>query len=57
VDLVLHKGSLLDDPARLLEGEGRYVRQIPYGRAAARPDAVTGLVREAIRHQTEMLDD
>jgi hypothetical protein len=57
VDLVLHKGSLLDDPARLLEGEGRYVRQLPYERAAENPEAITALVREAIGRQTEMLDD
>jgi hypothetical protein len=56
VSLVFHKGSLLDDPAGLLEGEGRYLRQLPYDRAAERPDAVTTLVRQAMARQTDMLD-
>jgi hypothetical protein len=56
VGLVFHKGSLLDDPAGLLEGEGRYLRQVPYERAATDPEAVTGLVRQAVARQTEMLD-
>ena len=56
VALAFHKGSLLDDPAGLLEGEGRYLRQVPFERAAADPEAVTALVRQAIAHQTDMLD-
>jgi hypothetical protein len=56
VSLVFHKGSLLDDPAGLLEGEGRYLRQVPHRRAAEDPDAVTGLVRQAVARQTDMLD-
>lgn len=56
VNLMFHKGSLLDDPARLLRGEGRYLRQTGYQRAIEAPEEVTGLVREAIAHQTEMLD-
>jgi hypothetical protein len=54
VRLVFHKGSLLDDPAGLLQSEDRYVRQIPHDRAAADPEAVTALVRQAIVHQTDM---
>jgi hypothetical protein len=54
VRLVFHKGALLDDPAGLLQGEGRYVREIPHDRAAADPEAVTALVRQAIGHQTDM---
>jgi hypothetical protein len=57
VSLMFHKGSLLEDPAGLLRGEGRYLRQIPYDQAAAHPEAVTALVREAIARQTEMLDE
>jgi hypothetical protein len=57
VSLMFHKGSLLEDPAGLLQGEGRYLRQIPYDQAAAHPEAVTALVREAIARQTEMLDE
>ena len=56
VSLVFHKGSLLDDPAGMLQGDGRYPRQLPYDRAAAGPEAVTALVRQAIAHQTDMLD-
>jgi hypothetical protein len=56
VNLTFHKGALLDDPAGVLNGGGRYVRQLPYEKAAADPDAVTALVREAIAHQTDMLD-
>ena len=57
VSLVFHKGSLLEDPANLLQGAGRYLRQIPYDQAVAHAEAVTALVREAITHQTEMLDE
>jgi hypothetical protein len=53
VHLVFHKGSLLDDPAGLLEGEGRYLRQVPHDKAAKDPGAVTGLVRQAIARQTD----
>jgi hypothetical protein len=56
VSLVFHKGSLLDDPAGLLEGEGRYLRQLPYERAAKDPDAVAALVRQAVARQTDMLE-
>jgi hypothetical protein len=55
VSLVFHKGSLLDDPAGLLEGEGRYLRQVPYERAAEDPEAVAELVRQAVARQTDML--
>jgi hypothetical protein len=55
VSLLFHKGSLLDDPAGVLQGEGRYLRQILHGQAAADPQAVTALVRQAIVHQTDML--
>jgi hypothetical protein len=54
VRLVFHKGALLDDPAGLLQGEDRYGRQIPHDRAAADPEAVTALVRQAIAHQTDV---
>ena len=57
VSLVFHKGALLDDPAGLLQGESRYLRQIPHNQAVAQPDAVTALVREALAHQTDMFDN
>lgn len=55
VKLAFHKGSMLDDPAGLLVGDGRYVRQATYDRAAANPDAITAMVRQAIARQTDML--
>ncbi|MPZ26966.1 MAG: hypothetical protein GEV12_11245 [Micromonosporaceae bacterium] len=55
VSLVFHKGALLADPAGLLEGDARYVRRVRFECAAAHPEAVTALVREAIAHQTDLL--
>jgi hypothetical protein len=57
VSLMLHKGALLHDPEALLVGEGRYLRQLPFEVAAGNPDAVVALVREAVAHQTDMLDE
>ena len=57
VSLVFHKGALLGDPATLLRGKSRYLRQIAYDQAAAHPEAVTALVHDAIAHQTDMLDE
>jgi hypothetical protein len=54
VNLVFHKGSLLADPAGLLTGDGKYIRQIPAPRAIAAPQDVAGLVRDALAHQTDM---
>lgn len=56
VSLVFHKGSLLEDPADMLQGGEHYLRKLPYDRAAADPEAVTALVRQAIARQTDMLD-
>jgi hypothetical protein len=53
--LVLHKGALLGDPHALLEGSGRYLREIPLERARENPDAVREIVRSAVDHQTDML--
>ncbi|RAY16018.1 hypothetical protein DPM19_08570 [Actinomadura craniellae] len=57
VNLVFHKGVLLDDPADLLRGAGRYLRHVPYTEAAAHPEAVEALVRRAVARQTDMLPD
>jgi hypothetical protein len=57
VNLVFHKGSLLDDPAGLLQGEGRYLRQVSHDQVAAHPEAAVALLRQAITHQTDMLDE
>lgn len=54
VSLMLHKGALLDDPGGLLQGDGKYLRQIPLEEAAAHPEAVGELVRQAVAHQTDM---
>jgi hypothetical protein len=56
VTLMFHKGALLDDPQRLLRGEGRYLRHVPHDRAASNPEAVTALVRQAVERQSEMLE-
>jgi hypothetical protein len=55
--LVFHKGALLDDPSGLLQGDSRYLREIPYAAAVAHANEVTDLVHDAIAHQTDMLDD
>jgi hypothetical protein len=55
VSLMLHKGALLDDPLGLLQGEGRYLRQLPFAVAADHAEAVTDVVRSAITRQTDML--
>lgn len=52
--LVLHKGALLEDPDGVLDGDGRYLRELPLDRALARPDATRAVIRSAIAHQTEM---
>ncbi|MBN6039175.1 DUF1801 domain-containing protein [Amycolatopsis sp. 195334CR] len=52
--LVFHKGVLLDDPAGLLAGSGRYVREIPAGIALDHPEEVRALIRSAIDHQTDL---
>ena len=54
VNLVFHKGSLLADPAGLLTGDGKYIRQLPAARAIAAPDEVAALVRAALAHQTDL---
>ena len=54
--LVFHKGVLLEDRAGLLDGSGRYVREMPLSTALQHRDAVVDLVRSAIRHETDMLD-
>jgi hypothetical protein len=54
--LVFHKGALLEDRSGLLDGSGRYVREMPLSAALQNSDAVVALVRSAIRHETDMLD-
>jgi len=54
--LVFHKGALLEDRSGLLDGDGRYVREIPLAEALRQGDGVADLVRSAIRHETDRMD-
>jgi hypothetical protein len=58
VKLVIHKGALLDDPHRAMEGSGRYSRSISF-RTPGEIDAgvVTPILRQATDRQVEMLPD
>ena len=56
VRLVFHKGSLLDDPEGVLEGDGKYLRDVPYADAVARSDSLATLLRQAAERRTEMLE-
>lgn len=57
VKVMFHKGALLDDPSSLLEGDGRYLRQLPHDVAMAHPEGVIRLVQDAIIKQTALLDN
>jgi hypothetical protein len=54
--LVFHKGVLLEDRSGLLDGSGKYVREMPLADALQNRDGVTALVRSAVQHETDMLD-
>jgi hypothetical protein len=55
VQLVLHKGALLADPHRLMEGDGRYSRAILVRPPEQiDPEVLTPILREAAARQTEM---
>jgi hypothetical protein len=54
--LVFHKGVLLEDRSGLLDGSGRYVREMPLAAALQNRDDVTALVRSAVQHETDMPD-
>jgi hypothetical protein len=55
VQLVLHKGALLADPHRLMEGDGRYSRTILFRPPEQiEPDVLAPILREAAARQTEM---
>jgi hypothetical protein len=56
VKLIIHKGSLLADPHDAMEGNGRYLRAIPFqAPGQINPDVVAPILREAAARQTEML--
>jgi hypothetical protein len=55
VKLVIHKGALLADPHGVMQGEGRYSRNIPFRSAdEIDTDVVASILREAATRQTEM---
>ena len=55
VQLVLHKGALLADPHRLMEGDGRYSRTILFRLPEQiDPDVLAPILREAAARQTEL---
>jgi hypothetical protein len=56
VKLVVHKGAMLADPNRAMEGSGRYARSLSF-RTPDEIDAgvVAPILREAADRQTEML--
>jgi hypothetical protein len=55
VRLVIHKGALLADPRRAMEGAGRYTRTISFRTPEETdPDVVAPILREAAARQTEM---
>lgn len=55
VSLIFHKGALLNDPSRILQGEGRYLRQIKLTSPSDidRP-ALIGVIRDAVAKQTAL---
>jgi hypothetical protein len=56
VKLVIHKGAMLDDPHRAMEGSGRYTRSIRFGTPdEIDPGVVVPILRQAAERQTEML--
>ena len=53
---MIHKGALLADPQRAMEGKGRYTRAIPFRTPdEIDPDVVVPILRQAADRQTEML--
>jgi hypothetical protein len=55
VRLVIHKGALLADTRGVMQGEGRYTRDIRFmSPDEIDADVVTGILREAAARQTEM---
>lgn len=55
VTLNFHKGWLLADPEQVLQGDGKHLRQLVFTLPEqVREEVVANLMREAIRHQTEV---
>ena len=56
VKLVIHKGAMLADPHRAMEGSGRYTRSIRIRTPdEIDPRVVVPILRQAAERQTEML--
>jgi hypothetical protein len=55
VKLIVHKGALLADPRGVMQGNGRYLRAIPFNSPdEIDADVVTPILREAAARQFEM---
>ncbi len=53
--LTFHKGWLLEDPQKVLTGDGKHLRMLRFTEVAQiRKNAVKELIREAIRHQLDL---
>jgi hypothetical protein len=53
---VIHKGAMLADPHRAMEGSGRYTRSIRFRTPdEIDPRVVVPILRQAAERQTEML--
>jgi hypothetical protein len=56
VKLVIHKGALLDDPRRAMEGTAHYTRSIAFRTPdEIDPDVLVPILRQAAARQTDML--
>lgn len=55
ITLTFHKGWLLDDPRRVLGGDGKHLRMLRFADVVEiKKGILESLIRSAIRHQTDM---
>ena len=53
--LTFHKGWLLEDPQKILKGDGKHLRMLRFTDVAQiQKDAVKQLIREVVRHQLDL---
>lgn len=53
--LTFHKGWLLEDPKKMLSGDGKHLRMLRFTHAnEIKKEILKNLLQSAIRHQTEM---
>jgi hypothetical protein len=58
VNVVFHKGALLNDRSGVLQGAGKQTRQIGFASLAEiESNALIDLIREAVTKQTDMIGD